>query len=93
MCVYSNNADMQRANTVAGIHLYPRLCEPGALGEFLACVNVRVLRPLEGPLQLLQLVSRECCAAATLLPLQRNPGFGLRIGFVAAATYKKKVTL
>jgi hypothetical protein len=55
------------------------------LGEFLAGVDVRVLRPLESPLQLLQLVSREGGSTAALLPLQRDPGFGLRVGLVTTA--------
>jgi hypothetical protein len=55
------------------------------LGEFLARIDVRVLCPLESPLQLLQLVSRERGAAATLLPLKRDPGFGLRVGLVTTA--------
>jgi hypothetical protein len=54
------------------------------LSQFLAGVDVWVLCPLESSLQLLQLVSRERGPAATLLPLQRNPGFGLRVRLVTA---------
>jgi hypothetical protein len=84
---------MQVSTVVTGIHLYPRFCESSPLGEFLAGVDVRVLCPLESPLQLLQLVSRERGAAATLLPLKRDPGFGLRVGLISAATYKQKSAL
>ena len=51
-------------------HLYPRLAELGPLAEFLPGVDVRVLRPLEGLLQLVQLVSRERRSRPPLLTLQ-----------------------
>lgn len=46
------------------------LRELGPLCQLLPCVDVRVVRALEGPLQLLQLLGREGGPAATLLPLE-----------------------
>ena len=59
--------------------LYPGLAELGALAELLAGVDVRVLGPLERLLQLVQLVGREGGAGPPLLPLERDPGLGLRV--------------
>ena len=59
--------------------LYPGLTELGPLAELLPGVDVRVLGPLEGLLQLVQLVGREGGAGPPLLPLQRDPGLGLGV--------------
>ena len=52
------------------LHLYPCLTQLGPLAELLPGVDVRVLGPLEGLLQLVQLVSRERCPRPSLLALQ-----------------------
>ena len=51
------------------LHLYSCLTELGPLAELLPGVDVRVLGPLEGLLQLVQLVSCECCPGPPLLAL------------------------
>ena len=51
-------------------YLYAGLRQLGPLGQLLAGVDVGVVGPLEGLLQLLQLLRREGGAAAALLPLQ-----------------------
>ena len=50
-------------------YLHPGLCEFGPLGELLPGVDVGVVCPLEGPLQLLQLLCGEGGPTAPLLPL------------------------
>ena len=52
------------------LHLYSCLTELGPLAELLPGVDVRVLGPLEGLLQLVQLVSRERRSRPPLLALQ-----------------------
>lgn len=59
------------------LYLHPCLGEFGPLCELLSGVDVGVVRPFEGPLQLLQLLGRERGATAALLPLQRQIGLGL----------------
>ena len=59
--------------------LYPGLTQLGPLAELLPGVDVRVLGPLEGLLQLVQLVGGECGPGPSLLPLQGDPGLGLGI--------------
>ena len=59
--------------------LYPGLTELGPLAELLPGVDVRVLGPLEGLLQLVQLVGGERGPGPSLLPLQRDPGLGLGV--------------
>ena len=59
--------------------LYPGLTQLGPLAELLPGVDVRVLGPLEGLLQLVQLVGGEGGAGPSLLPLQGDPGLGLGI--------------
>ena len=61
------------------VYLYPGLAELGALTELLARVDVGVLGPLEGLLQLVQLVGREGGAGPPLLPLERDPWLSLRV--------------
>lgn len=51
-------------------HLYTSLCQFGPLRELLSGVDVGVVCPLEGLLELLQLLRREGGAAASLFPLQ-----------------------
>ena len=51
------------------LHLYPCLTELGPLAELLPGVDVGVLGPLKGLLQLIQLVSCECCSRPPLLAL------------------------
>ena len=65
-------------NEISKLHLYPCLAELGPLAELLPGVDVRVLRPLEGLLQLVQLVGREGGAGPSLLPLEWDAG--LRLG-------------
>lgn len=65
---------------VAEPHLDPRLGQLRPLRQLLPRVNVRVLRPLERLLELVQLVRREGRARPPLLPLQRNPRLGLAVG-------------
>ena len=60
-------------------HLYPCLTQLGPLAELLPGVDVRVLGSLERLLQLVQLVGGEGGAGAPLLPLERDPGLGLRV--------------
>ena len=57
--------------------LYPGLTELGPLAELLPGVDVRVLGPLEGLLQLVQLVGGERGPGPSLLPLQGDPGLRL----------------
>ena len=52
------------------------------LSEFLASVDVGVLRPFEGSFQFFQLIGGERRPGATLLPLQRNSGLGIHIRIV-----------
>ena len=52
------------------LHLYPCLTQLGPLAELLPGVDVGVLGPLEGLLQLVQLVSCERCPRPSLLALQ-----------------------
>ena len=60
-------------------HLYPGFTQLGPLAQLLPCVDVRVLGPLEGLLQLVQLVGGEGGAGPSLLPLQGDPGLGLGV--------------
>lgn len=53
-------------------YLNPGLCELGPLGELLPGVDVRVVGPLKGPLQLLQLLCCKGGPTASLLPLKRQ---------------------
>jgi len=64
-------------------HLNSRLAQLCPLRELLPGVDVRVLRALEGLLQLVQLIGREGGAAPALLPLQGNAGLGLQVRVVA----------
>ena len=66
-------------NKYSQAHLYPRLAELGPLAQLLPGVDVRVLGPLEGLLQLVQLVGGEGGAGPSLLPLQGDPGLGLSV--------------
>ena len=66
--------------TQPGTDLYPGLAQLGALAQLLPGVDVRVLGPLEGLLQLVQLVGGEGGAGPSLLPLQGDPGLGLGVG-------------
>ena len=59
--------------------LYPGLAQLGPLAELLPGVDVRVLGPLEGLLQLVQLVGGEGRPGPSLLPLQWDPGLGLGV--------------
>lgn len=56
-------------------HLHTCLRQLGPLRQLLAGVDVRVVGPLEGLLQLLQLLSRERGPTAALLAFQREVGF------------------
>lgn len=60
-------------------HLDTRLRQLGPLRQLLAGVDVRVVSPLEGLLQLLQLLSRERGPTATLLTLQREVRLRLHV--------------
>lgn len=60
-------------------HLDTRLRQLGPLRQLLAGVDVRVVSPLEGLLQLFQLLGRECGPTSTLLALQREVGFRLHV--------------
>lgn len=51
-------------------NLNSSLCQFGPLGQFFPRVDVGVVRTLEGPLQLLQLLRCEGGPTAALLPLQ-----------------------
>ncbi len=63
-------------------YLHPCLAELGPLRQLLPGVHVRVLRPLECPLQLLDLLGSERRAAAALLPLQRDARLALHVAVV-----------
>ena len=65
--------------TVLTVYLYSGLAELGPLAELLPGVDVRVLGPLEGLLQLVQLVGGEGGAGAALLPLQGDPRLSLHV--------------
>jgi len=67
-------------------YLDPGLGELGPLGQLLAGVDVGVVGPLEGPLQLLQLLRREGGATAPLLPLQRQVGLRLHVRALVGVT-------
>ena len=60
------------------LYLNSGLAELCPLAELLPGVDVRVLGPLEGLLQLVQLVGGERGPGPSLLPLQGDPG--LRLG-------------
>lgn len=60
-------------------HLDARLGQLGPLRQLLAGVDVRVVRPLEGLLQLLQLFGSECGPASALLALQGEVRFRLHV--------------
>lgn len=49
------------------------------LGELLASVDVRVLGPLERPLELLELLGGERGARASLFPLESDPRLGIDV--------------
>lgn len=62
-----------------GAHLDPGLGELGPLRELLPRVHVGVLRPLEGALELLQLLGGEGGPGAALLPLDGDARLALRV--------------
>ena len=79
---------MSQAVTPSTPHLYSGLGELGPLGQLLPSVDVGVVRPLKGLLQLLQLLGREGGATAPLLPLQGQVGLRLHIrALVCAITW------
>ncbi len=60
---------------ISGIsNLYSRFCEFCPLSQLLSGVDVWVMRPFKSLLQLLQLLSGEGGATASLLPLQGQVG-------------------
>ena len=65
-------------------YLDPRFGEFGSLRQFFPGVNIRILRPLKGLLQLIQLIGREGRPRPALFPFERNSGLGLQIGVVVA---------
>ena len=67
------------------LYLNSGLAELCPLAELLPRVDVRVLRPLESLLQLVQLVGGEGCAGAALLPLQRDARLRLHVGALLRA--------
>lgn len=67
------------------LYLHPGLCQFGPLGQLLPGVDVRVMCPLKGLLQLLQLLCGEGGATAPLLALQRQVGLGIHVGAVVCA--------
>ena len=73
----------QARSPVAKPDLDARLSQLGALCELLPRVDVRVLRPFERLLELVQLLRSERGAAAPLLPLQGNPRLRLAIRALA----------
>ena len=66
-------------------YLYPGFTELCPLRQLLSGVDVRVLGPLEGLLQLVQLVGREGGPRPPLFPLQLDPRLGLEVAVNAVA--------
>lgn len=72
-------------------YLNSGLSELGSLSELLSCVDVWVVGPFKGLLQLLQLLSGEGGSAAALLTLQRQVWFGFNIrAFIQPVTWVGK---
>lgn len=67
-------------------NLNSSLCEFRPLRYLLARVDVRIVRALEGPLQLLQLLRGEGGSTPPLLPLQRQTRLRVYIGCVVRVT-------
>ena len=65
-------------------YLNPGFAELCPLCQLFPGVDVWVLRPLEGPLQLLDLVGVEGGPTPPLLPLQRNPRLGVNVAVVVS---------
>lgn len=70
---------------LAKSNLNSGFCELRPLGQLLSGVDVWIMCPLKGLLQLLQLLSGEGGAAASLLPLQRQVGLRIHVGAVVGA--------
>ncbi|GBO28088.1 hypothetical protein AVEN_160367-1 [Araneus ventricosus] len=71
-------------------YLHPGFREIGLHGDLLPRVNVRVVRFLEGPLQLLELGARESGSDSTLFALLGQHAVVARVHFVRQAACKKR---
>lgn len=69
-----------------GSNLNSSLSEFSSLSQLLPRVDVGVMRPLEGPLQLFQLLGCEGGPTAALLPLQRQAGLRVHVGGLVRVT-------
>ena len=68
------------SSSVAEPNLYPFFFELSSLCQFLACINIRILRPLESSFQIVQLIGCESCSASSLLSFQLNSGLAVALG-------------
>lgn len=86
-----HNAGKLQHNAWHYWYLYSGLCEFCPLGQLLSGVDIWVMCPFKSLLQLLQLLSGEGGATASLLPLQGQVGLWIYIWtFVCAVTWVEK---
>lgn len=82
------NRNKRQWNSRAAGYLYTGLCQFGPLCQLLSSVDIRVVCPLKGLLQLLQLLCSEGGATAPLFPLQGQVWLRIHIrAFIHTAPY------
>lgn len=83
-------AENREFMTLDGTHLHSRFGEVDFHGDFLACVDVRVVSLLECALELLQLSRRECRSYSPLLALLAQHGVVRGVNLVGKTGCKER---
>ena len=74
--------DIKTDKNASGSYLHPGLCEARPLGQLLSSVDVGVVRPLEGFIQLLKLLRAKRGAAAALFSAQGQSRFRFHVRII-----------